>query len=353
VASAEVVELDSDRVEKGTAVEGCRTRESSVKWRHYMLTRIPSRANTSGDVAQPRGTRPLQHPRAFKDYEILILQDRISMADVGALIVHGMGTQDTDFARPLITALEDRLADLGIERGAVAWQPGYWADLLISEEDAIWNSSLRAGPLSLRFIRQFVLNALGDAVAYRRGPAGDRSVYDEVQDRMMTHLEALRLSLGNADKPLVVIAHSLGSTIMSDYIWNAQANNRWSRGRNDFECMRTLAGFITFGSNIPLFSLALPKIEAITFPPPELPPPLRDVAAWHNYYDKDDVLGWPLKTLSPSYEAAVAADHEINVGDWRTSWNPASHVGYWDDRDFTEPAADQLAAVVRAARQVA
>jgi hypothetical protein len=273
------------------------------------------------------------------------------MPDIGALIVHGMGTQDEEFAQTLITALEDQLVERGIERGSVAWQPGYWADLLIREEDAIWDSSLRAGPLSLKFIRQFVLNALGDAVAYRRGPAGGRSVYDEVQDRMMAKVEALRLALGNTDKPLVVIAHSLGSTIMSDYIWNAQSSNRWSRGGNDFECMRTLAGFITFGSNIPLFSLALPEIEAITFPPPELEPPLRDVAAWHNYYDKDDVLGWPLKTLSPSYEAAVTADHAINVGDWRTSWNPASHVGYWGDRDFIGPAADQVAEVVRAARQ--
>jgi hypothetical protein len=110
--------------------------------------------------------------------------------------------------------------------------------------------------------------------------------------------------------------------------------------------MRTLSGLVTCGSTLPLFSLALPAIEAITFPPPELDEPLRAVAAWNNYYDPDDVLGWPLKQLSPSYRAAVSADHEINVGSWLSSWHPGAHGAYWSDRDFLDPLARQLAQVL-------
>jgi hypothetical protein len=34
-------------------------------------------------------------------------------------------------------------------------------------------------------------------------------------------------------------------------------------------------------------------------------------ARWLNYYDKDDVLGYPLKPISPSYNAIVNEDNDF------------------------------------------
>jgi hypothetical protein len=41
-------------------------------------------------------------------------------------------------------------------------------------------------------------------------------------------------------------------------------------------------------------------------------------------------------------------DHEINVGGFVTSCNPASHNDYSTDSDFTKPLAEYLGALLRA-----
>ena len=85
----------------------------------------------------------------------------------------------------------------------------------------------------------------------------------------MAHLRALRATLGG-DAPLVVVAHSLGSVIASDFIWDAQHPERGrgvaAEAGTDFEGMRTLAGLVTLGSNLPLFTLALPRVLAVAPP---------------------------------------------------------------------------------------
>ena len=54
-------------------------------------------------------------------------------------------------------------------------------------------------------------------------------------------------------------------------------------------------------------------------------------------------LGFPLGAIGPKYEALVQngelKEIPIDVGGWFSSWNPRSHNGYWEDRDFYEPVA--------------
>ncbi len=119
--------------------------------------------------------------------------------------------------------------------------------------------------------------------------------------------------------------------------------------------METLAGFYTFGSNISLVSLAFDPVESITFPPVGLwnyfpaGTSLRDisrVAKWLNFYDPDDILGYPLKHLSASYGNAVSEDRAINVGGPAVSWNPLSHGAYWTDNDLTRPISQAITGVL-------
>jgi hypothetical protein len=185
-----------------------------------------------------------------------------------------------------------------------------------------------------------------------------------VHARIRERLAALRAALGDVDAPLVVVAHSLGSVIASDYAWDAQhPETGRARGANPFERMETLAGLVTFGSTLPLFTLALPRVVAIAPPraSPGLTEAVRRVARWDNYYDPDDVLGWPLKTIAPggplapgehAYADAVDADHPIEVGGPLTGWSPLAHTAYWSDRDFLDPVAARIALVAHAARGV-
>jgi alpha-beta hydrolase superfamily lysophospholipase len=271
-------------------------------------------------------------------------------SEIGVLVVHGIGVQRREtFAVDFTAAMDDRLERLGVARGAVAWEAGYWADILDPREEGLLARLAAGGDLDYVRLRRFFLGFFADAIAYRREPTQDADVYDAIHDRVLGALRRLRARLGGRDRPLVVLAHSLGSVIASNYVWDEQRRNEKARGVDAFERMETLAGFVTFGSPIPLFTLALRNVVSIAFPPPTLAAPLAAAARWLNFYDPDDVLGWPLKPLSPTYERAVTEDRAINVGGVLTSWNPLAHDGYWTDADLMGPTAELIRAVLLAA----
>ena len=140
------------------------------------------------------------------------------------------------------------------------------------------------------------------------------------------------------------MAHSLGGNIMSNYIWDMQHGGGDQPGDlSPFEQLHTLAGMITFGCNIPLFTFAYTDVKPIQFPADQLPDTVRNKARWFNYYDPDDVLGYPLKSINSAYDAVVDEDIAINVGGLLSNWNPISHTKYWTDNDFTKPAAEFIA----------
>ncbi len=254
---------------------------------------------------------------------------------LGVAVIHGMGSQRSKaFADPLIHELEARLK----QPGQIAWRPVFWADVLSGRQDKYLKAANRNNDLDFYSLRRFVVSALGDASAYRRVGEDPESTYGRVHTIVRDEIAALRDDLGSDDKPLVILAHSLGGHIVSNYIWDIQKKNAIVEpGDNAFERIRTLAGLITFGCNIPLFTFALKKIVPISLP---------KKATWLNFFDPDDVLGYPLKPLSPEYRRVVSRDIAINVGGISSSWNPLSHSEYWTDNDFTKPVARFLGKLI-------
>jgi hypothetical protein len=143
------------------------------------------------------------------------------------------------------------------------------------------------------------------------------------------------------------MGHSLGSHIISNYIWDRQhGQDAQMYGSTPLERLETLTGIITFGSNIPLFTLALSIVASITLPPAELPEQLKKVSRWNNYFDPDDALGFPLKPVYDPLNVAQLNDYAINSGNILSSWNMMSHNGYWTDNDFIKPAAKYLCEIL-------
>lgn len=269
------------------------------------------------------------------------------VSEIGVLIVHGMGAQEPNFADAFIAEMQGRLLRLGVAPDAVSWRAGWWADTVKLREDNLWDILSRDHTLRYQDTRRFVISHFGDALAYQRIPGPGMDAYRLIHARIREHLGALRDEMGG-DKPIVVIAHSLGSAIVSNYVWDEQKSP--AAGATATQRMETLAGIVTFGSNIPLFTLSLDEVVAIRFPVPTLPAPLREASRWLNFFDADDVLGYPLRPLSPSYRDAVSADLQINVGSALRSWNPLSHEEYWTDNDFTAPVASMIREVLVASR---
>jgi hypothetical protein len=262
------------------------------------------------------------------------------MDSLGVLVIHGMGSQMPGYS----AAMKDELErSFPVNSPGIAWEEVLWADVLRSREinllDTMSNSPQ---PLNWASLREFVVHSFGDALAYHRSHEAG-SAYSRVHDVISGSIDSLQSRL-DPGAPIIVIAHSLGAHMMSNYIWDQQHGG----SRKDIS---KLLAMITIGNNIPLFSLDFP--DAISRP---ITLPRNPLTRWLNFYDRDDVLGWPLRPLyennlaqlTPEQQATVGCieDHEINVGNLATSWNPMSHMSYWTDKDFTGPVIDYFRRVL-------
>jgi hypothetical protein len=196
------------------------------------------------------------------------------------------------------------------------------------------------------WLRKIVINYIGDVTGYQYVPNKEDEAHDDIHKVVYDAIVELSKKLDNEDKPVIVIAHSMGSVIMSDYIWDRQ---NWDpekkEGRQDpygntpFERMETLAGFITCGSPIPLFTVGYDPVERIKFPGKKLYPNLINMAKWLNFFYFGDVLGWPLDNLSQSYKDTQ--DIKVNGG-----FPVFCHTKYWKDDNFIEPVAEYVASIL-------
>lgn len=142
-------------------------------------------------------------------------------ADLAVIVIHGMGSQAPEFAKPMIAELSERLADADINPQRIAWQSIYWADILLQRQTDYLRESNKDNDLDFVSLRQFVITALSDAVAYQKVGDNAKAPYQLIQARISEQMHKLWQQAGN-DCPLVVMAHSLGGHIMSSYIWDQQ-----------------------------------------------------------------------------------------------------------------------------------
>lgn len=249
--------------------------------------------------------------------------------ELGILVIHGMGSQKEGFADKMIDRVNRRVAKkFGLNTDKIAWNPVFWAN--ITEENQVgYLDRISSHNLRSFGIRNFIVKALGDAVAYQKTDSSDNHTYEDINLVMKEAMASIFQQLGeDPNKPLMILAHSLGGVIMSNYIWDTRGDNNIT-GFHNFETLKTI---VTFGCNLPLFSFAYDEPKAIEVPGSQ----------WFNYYDKHDILGYPLKPISESYEQAITEEEEINSGGLFTSWNPLSHSSYWTDKDFVKRVSGHI-----------
>jgi hypothetical protein len=285
---------------------------------------------------------------------------------VAVLSLHGIGRTKPGYSAPLVRALTKRLARrLGAEAGrhnpAVVFEEVNWSAALQAAENRLWKRLRPAAPLHYERLRHFMLDSAADAIAYQPIHS-DRSAYDSIHAEVAASLGRLAARAGEA-APLCVIAHSLGTVIASNYLYDLMKKRcsflaprvNASIGGTPIERGETLALLYTMGSPIALWSLRYPDFGVpICFPPHELARHHPGVQArWINLYDPDDVIGYPLRPLNARYAAAVTEDRPVNVGSWLTSWNPLAHTGYWGDGRVADLISIDIADTWRRSRSLA
>lgn len=265
--------------------------------------------------------------------------------------IHGMGDTPKNFAKGLLDDLEKRLGH-DVWRNRILPTSIYYQKLLQTNQRRVMTAMKRADIDWIK-MRQFMLYGFSDASGLERRADMKDSPYHQAQ-------KIIRNTLGSAydqnggKAPVVIIAQSLGGQVISNYIWDAQQSNpsqgTWKHdpaetdpNRDSFLRLKTLKFFYTTGCNIPIFVSGFPKekIKAIKTSTSGYR------IQWKNLYDPDDVLGWPLKPLSPTYKVAVTRDIPINaagslLGMIGQSWNPFSHRAYWKDGDVLRPLRNDI-----------
>ena len=269
---------------------------------------------------------------------------------LAVVAIHGMGDTPVGFAEDLESRLKRRLGHELFSQ--LHFDTVYYQDILQKNQNATF-AAMQEREIDYIKLRKFLLFGFSDAASLERNATADGSPYEQAQQKILNTLENCASELGSYQKPIVFIAHSLGCHVLSNYIWDAQSADArqgiWKSmaseqtDRDDFRRLKTLRSLFTTGCNIPIFLAGFPR-ENIK--------PVTTTSGgynfkWHNYYDRDDVLGWPLRPLSPAYEQTIYRDKEINAAGgffgtfWR-GWNPLSHMGYWTDRDFLKPLEAEI-----------
>jgi hypothetical protein len=275
--------------------------------------------------------------------------------DLAVIVVHGMGDTARSFDQPLRKRLRERLGTTLWSR--VAWERAYYQPVLQANQERLMKDTVRQANVDWRKLRRFILFGFSDAAAMGSRPHQKNSVYQQVQQVILDATRSALTALGDPGKPVVLIAHSLGCQVVSNFIWDAQQRSvEAGVFRNDLQSpigktsaedrfcrLKTLRALFTSGCNIPVFIAGLPKNKI----KPVITGARGWQIRWENYYDPDDALGWPLHPLNPAYKAAVAVDKAISAGTLLDSWSPLSHNAYWSDDDFLGPVEESLRALLR------
>lgn len=274
--------------------------------------------------------------------------------EIAILTFHGMGKNKRDYADDLKEELADELGKGSWAQ--VHFEPIFFQDIFQPNQDRVMRE-MKKEEIDWITLREFLLFGFSDAAGLERKASANNSPYEKVQKKIFKALDCSYFALGSQFKPVIIVAQSLGGQVISNYIWDSQAKNPkqgiWKDGQPDnvtkgspqdrFRRLKSLKFLFTTGCNIPIFLAGFQKdqIKAISTSGKGYN------FTWHNYYDRDDVLGWPLKPLNLSYKKAVFEDKEINAGggffkSLATGWNPFSHGNYWEDSDFIKPLSKKI-----------
>lgn len=308
--------------------------------------------------------------------------------DVAIIFVHGIHARDAQYSDPMRARILNALpAELQVH---AKFSSVFWANIVRDRTHEYMGAALLSTGMKDGSLRRLVVEGLGDAAAYQKTRNRENSAYFKIQDSILATLREAEPP-DDPTRPLVLIGHSLGCHILSSLAWDMNRLRQldekelenWDDGHaialardlqsgSPFGRLGTLAGIVTLGSNMPLFTFMFGprRVFPIThypanrrrpaFPGSELPDVTAARARWNNFYSPNDLLGFPLKPLNPLYSSEERiVDHEVHVeGRWRARLLrvlPATpgtilraHINYWTDPTVGREVAAQIADIMTA-----
>ncbi len=263
---------------------------------------------------------------------------------VALLVVHGIGAQRRDWADAFVTRVRSALARLDANvriHAAVAW----WAPVTQRYEDRLSRRFAGLGWWAWRWLRNLVIAYGGDVVAYQapsrvwvEPPWIYRAVHERLNRRLQDIVRDIVTGRGTWSEqpvPLVVVAHSLGSVIFSDFVYDLESGVAPPAGfRRHYRL--ALRALFTIGSPLALYAIRYPHLGF------DRPLALDAGGMWINALYRADVLAYPLRVASREYGEAVAEDWILAPRLWPPYWTPLAHLAYWNDGQLIRRVAAEL-----------
>lgn len=267
---------------------------------------------------------------------------------IAVVFIHGAGNKNPVFADGTIALLKDALPEAVFND--LAFMPVHWAPVLSDKEDALWEALSSTTTLDFSKLRLFMLNFFADTIAYQPG-RDRRNTYEAIHAALSGALRAVAEEAGG-EAPLVVMTHSLGTVISHNYFYDITHKGETGAltGETPLEYGSTLVHYYTMGSPLALWAMRYDDYTPIVFPGTAVAGRFPNAKpGWVNFYDKDDIIAFPLAPISHRHTALAIKgylrDAQVNIGGWFEHWNPLSHLGYWEDADVLEVVAGDLKAL--------
>ena len=272
------------------------------------------------------------------------------MKKLGILVIRGAGGTGFDRQKKFIKKVNTQLTKKGVNTNQIEYEYIDWYGPLQNQQELLLDRMFKDKKLKLRskLLRKFLITNIGDLINYGGKPNSSDEIYKKTQKLLHDSIETLRGKVVE-NAPLIILASSMGTEIMNNYIWDRQlANDNDPFNATSFERFETLAGLFTFGNNIPIFSSStnIEDLIPIQFPVNNILPALINLAVWENYYDKNDPLGYPIKFINEHYAAANVKDIQVGVGNLLSYWNLLSHFGYWTSRKIRNRVSEFIKQVI-------
>ena len=248
---------------------------------------------------------------------------------VGIIYIHGIHVRKPGYSTRLHQRVLDYLEKKQLKGfhpfSDVVFREVYWADVFEGLSDKLRDFERPAG-LTWPIVRNEALMIIAQTLGYE----DDRGIgaHEKIHDRIQAKLRELQFE-GGADSPVIFVAHSLGSIIASDFIWNHQ-HRKYGFHR--------LKGLVTMGSPLAMWGMRWEDFG--------VPIVMQSMGRpWINFVANSDVIGWPLKNLNERYSQEVTKDVILPVTwNWKT-WSPTSHVSYWTSQPVAETIGDMAFSV--------
>lgn len=220
-----------------------------------------------------------------------------------ALMIHGVGEQESDFAAEARASLRSGLRE---RNWRLHCTQVHWAPLADRVQQKFLKAVEKKGSRG-NMSQKLAVGTLADALMYRSNP--------QLQEQIFWLFDQQMWMLGS---PVTIFAHSLGGLIATDYL----------RARPKIKNVK----LVTFGCNIGLFTLGHRF---------DCPEQVSRPGSWTNLFYPRDILGFPV-----SVDPALSHVQDIEVRSpwfrWSNIVGGLAHLDYWGHDSIWEDRIPSL-----------